>query len=78
MVALIVRRKRIILCKTHRVCRAAEKQMGNVEKPEACTAGPKVAAEKGVVESETRRLVLQGLKPDVDLIGLIGTTEVVP
>jgi hypothetical protein len=33
------------------------------------------APERGLFESEMRPMVLQGLKPDVDLIGFIGTVE---
>jgi hypothetical protein len=41
-------------------------------------AGAEQAAEKGPFEGEIRPRVLQGLKPDIDSIGFIGTTEVVP
>ena len=34
--------------------------------------GIKQAAEKGPSESEIRPWILQGLKPDIDLIGFIG------
>jgi hypothetical protein len=33
---------------------------------------------KGLVESEIRPEDLQGLKPEVDLMGFIGLTEVMP
>jgi len=33
---------------------------------------------KRVLENEIRPGVLQGLKPDVDLTGIFGTTEVMP
>jgi len=41
-------------------------------------SGAKQAAEKGVVESEALSEVWQGLKPNVDLIGFVGPTKVVP
>jgi len=40
--------------------------------------GAKQAAEKGRIESEIEARIPQGLKPDDDLIGFGGTTEVVP
>jgi len=36
-------------------------------------SGAKQAAEKGLFESKCRLKVLQGLKPNIDLIGFIGT-----
>ena len=36
------------------------------------------AAEKGLGRGKFQYLLLQGLKPNVDLMGVIGTTEVVP
>jgi len=41
-------------------------------------AGPEEAAGKKQNNGENPKAVPQGLKPDIDLIGLIGTTEVVP
>jgi hypothetical protein len=38
-------------------------------------AGAKEAAEKGLFESKCRLKVLQGLKPNIDLIGFIGTVR---
>jgi len=38
----------------------------------------KEPAEKGAFESKIQPRVLQGLKPDIDLIGFIGLTEVMP
>jgi hypothetical protein len=40
--------------------------------------GAKQAAEKGRAKGEFQYRLLQGLKPNVDMIGFIGTTEVVP
>jgi hypothetical protein len=41
-------------------------------------AGAEQAAEKGALEGEIRPEDLQGLKPEVDLMGFIGLTEVMP
>jgi len=41
-------------------------------------SGAKQAAEKGLFEGGFRGRALQGLNPDVDLIGFIGTAEAVP
>ena len=52
--------------------------MVKVEKPENHPSGAKEAAEKGLFEGEILPRVLQGLKPNIDLIGFIGLTEVMP
>jgi hypothetical protein len=41
-------------------------------------AGAKQAAEKSLEEGEFDYWLLQGLKPDVDLIGFCGMAEVMP
>ena len=50
-------------------------------KPQStCSAvhGPEQAAEKGHGRKEFRYLLLQGLKPNVNSIGFVGTTKVMP
>jgi hypothetical protein len=46
--------------------------MASLETAEARTSGAEEAAEKGLFESKCRLKVLQGLKPNIDLIGFIG------
>jgi hypothetical protein len=46
---------------------------GNKQRP-----GPEQAAEKVCWRAKLDGRFLQGLKPDIDWIGLTGTTEVVP
>jgi hypothetical protein len=41
-------------------------------------SGAEQAAERGPFEGEIEPRVLRGLKPNIDFIGFIGTTEVMP